>query len=89
MPLYSIKRVVGDVSQQEVDAAAYRAIICAYQFDDLKWHRSYWQADIGELTCLYEAQSPEQLQEHALQSRLPCDEVLEVKEIVPQAYIHG
>lgn len=89
MPLFEIRRRLGPVTRDELDAAAYRAIVCSYQFDDLKWLRSYWQQEMGEITCIYEAKDQSQIREHSLQSRIPCDQVREVTEVTPEPYIHG
>jgi hypothetical protein len=89
MPLYRIKREVGYLSQEEMDAAALRALVCAPQFPGLKWIRSYWDRERGRVDCLYEAESPKQLQEHAATARIPCDDVRPVEEMLPEAYLHG
>lgn len=89
MPLYRIRRDIGEISQQDLDAASFRAIVCAPQFPGLKWVRSYWDHAGGRLDCIYEAVNAEQLQEHARVSRIPCDEVHEVTEMLPDTYLHG
>lgn len=89
MPLYRIRREVGAITQEDLDAASFRAIVCAPQFPGLKWHRSYWDRDAGLLDCVYEATGPSQLVEHARVSRIPCDAVKEVSEVLPDTYIHG
>ena len=89
MPLYRIRREVGEISQDDMDAAAFRAIVCAPQFPGLKWHRSYWDQEKGLIDCFYEATGPTQLQEHARVARIPCDEVREVSELLPEVYVNG
>ena len=89
MPLYRIRRDVGEISQEDLDAASFRAIVCAPQFPGLKWVRSYWDRFGGRLDCIYEAVNAEQLEEHARVSRIPCDEVSEVTEMLPDSYLHG
>ena len=89
MPLYSIRRQLGKISEDELDASAFRAIVCAFQFEGLKWHRSYWDQQAGEITCIYEAQTPGQLEEHSRVSRIPCDSIAEVRVVRPEPYIHG
>ncbi|MEO8540501.1 MAG: nickel-binding protein [bacterium] len=89
MALYRIRRNVGDISKEDMDAASMRAIVCAVQFPGLKWHRSYWDREAGNLDCLYEASDPTHLEEHARVSRIPCDEVREVTEVLPETYLHG
>jgi hypothetical protein len=89
MPLYKIRRRVGEMSQDEMDAAAFRAIVCAPQFPGLKWHRSFWDREAGLVDCLYEAEDQAQIEEHARVSRIPCDEVRPVDELIPDAYINS
>ena len=89
MPLYKILRNVGDISPEDLDAAAFRAIVCAGQFTGLRWQRSFWNAEAGTIECLYEAENVRDLEEHARISRIPCDAVSEVREILPQTYLNG
>ena len=89
MAIYRIRRDVGDVTQEDMDAASFRAIVCAVQFPGLKWQRSYWDKSVGRLDCFYQAQDANQLEEHARASRIPCDEVVEVHEVLPETYING
>lgn len=89
MALYKILRNVGEISAEDMDAAAFRAIVCASQFTGLKWHRSYWNEATGYIECLYEAESVRDLEEHARISRIPFDEASEVKELLPETYING
>ncbi len=89
MPLYRIRRDLGPTTEDEIDAAGFRAIVCAPQFPGVKWHRSYWDRAAGRLDCIYEANNIQDLEEHARASRIPCDEVLEVTEIRPDKYLHG
>lgn len=89
MPLYRIRRDVGQLSQEEMDAAAFRAIVCAPQFPGLKWIRSYWDRETGRLDCIYEAANATQIEEHAATARIPCDQVRPVDEVMPETYLHG
>ncbi|MCC6958213.1 MAG: DUF4242 domain-containing protein [Dehalococcoidia bacterium] len=86
MPLYKIRRVIGPATQEDVDAAAFRAIVCAPQFPGLRWVHSYWDPAGGCLDCYYEAANPEQVHQHAELSRIPCDEVVEVQPVEPESY---
>jgi hypothetical protein len=89
VPLYRIRRNVGPISQEEMDASAFRALICAQQFPGLKWHRSYWDRAAGFVDCFYEAADAVQIEEHARTARIPCDEVRVVDELVPATYLGG
>lgn len=86
MPLFLIRRNVPGMDQGEIDAAGYRAIMCAYEYPGMKWHRSYWDRQRGVLECLYECQDEAEVRSHAERSRIPCDDVREVVIIDPVAY---
>lgn len=86
MPLYAIRRIVGPMEPDEVDAAAFRAVVCAYEFPGLSWVRSFWNAAQGELNCYYHAVDEAQVREHARKSKIPCDSVSIVTEILPDSY---
>lgn len=77
------------MSKNDMDAAAFRAIVCAPQFPGLRWHRSFWDQERGVLDCYYEATGPGQVEEHARVARIPCDQVYEVSELVPETYVNG
>jgi hypothetical protein len=87
MPLYSIRRDVPGATREDVDASAFRAVVCAYEYEGLRWIRSFWDEHKEQILCLYEALSPEQLEDHARRSRIPCDEVREVEELTPKMYV--
>jgi hypothetical protein len=89
MPLYAIRRELGKISRDELDASASRAIMCSYDFESMKWVRSFWDPEAGNITCFYEAASGEDLHEHARRARIPCDDVREVTEVTPELYVHG
>jgi hypothetical protein len=89
MPLFHVRRDVPGAGQEEVDASAVRALICATEFEGLQWIESQWDAENGVLFCLYEADSREQVVEHARRSRIPCDEVHEVVTVRPEEYVIG
>ena len=86
MPVYLIRRDVPGVTQEEMDAAAYRAIACTFYYDGVRWIRSFWDKDLGVLRCVYEANSAEDIFAHAQTSRIPCDEVREVHPFGPESY---
>lgn len=87
MPLFSVRRVVGDATKDDVDASAFRAIVCSYEYPGMKWHQSYWDVDRKELHCIYEANSAEEIFAHAERSKIPCDEVRLVTLIQPETYV--
>lgn len=89
MALFSIRRNVGPQTRDEMDAAALRAIMCAFEYPGLRWIRSYWDQAGGQITCFYEATDAGQIRDHSRRSRIPCDDVREVVELGPQEYTHG
>lgn len=89
MPLFKIRRLVGQASDEDIDAAALRSLWCLTDFPNMKWRHSLWDRDAGELVCLYEAPSVEEIRQHAAASRIPCDEISEVALIDPNEYLHG
>lgn len=86
MPLYLVRRAVPGASAADIDAAGYRAVACTFVYEGLRWRSSYWDRAAGELTCIYEAESVEQIREHSRQARIPCDDVTLVEEVNPEEY---
>lgn len=86
MPLYRIERPVGEVSQEEIDAAALRAVACMQNFPGMAWKRSFHDPVAGQLTCYYEARRPEDIRLHAEYAHIACERVTEVVEYLPDAY---
>jgi Nickel responsive protein SCO4226-like len=87
MSMFMVRRDIPGLTQEDVDAAAFRAITCAFYFPGMRWHRSYWDRDAGMLHCVYEAKNPEEVFAHAQRARIPCDEVREVSAFGPEAYV--
>ncbi|MCA9830165.1 MAG: DUF4242 domain-containing protein [Dehalococcoidia bacterium] len=88
MPLFHIRRPVPGSSPEDVDAAGFRALACAAEFDGLRWIVSHWDAERGELFCIYEAQSAAQILEHSRRARIPCDDVREVIPVRPDDIVN-
>ena len=86
MALYRIQRQWPPLSQEELDAAAFRAVTCLPRFPDLKWQRSYYDTATNRSTCCYEAEGPENIRWHAELARVPCDEIAAVVEYLPERY---
>jgi hypothetical protein len=89
MALFLIKRDVRGATATDYDAAIFRAISCVYDFEGLNWVHSYWDREAGFSYCIYEAESAEQLHQHAERAQIPCDEVYPVAHMVPEAYEAG
>lgn len=83
MPLFLIQRGLPGATQQDVDAAGYRAVACAFNYQGLRWVSSVWARDEERLYCLYEAESAEQIQDHSRRAAIPCDSVSAVLEVLP------
>ena len=81
MQLYAIIRRGGWANGQELEVAAARSREVGDQQmpDQVRWIRSYVTAEadgrVGTI-CIYQAASPEAIQEHARKARLPVDEVV-------------
>ena len=86
MPLFAIRRNVGPISADELDAAGFRATACATEFEGLRWERSFWDRARGQLLCYYEAKSADEIRRHSHMSNIPCDEITEVTEVLPDVY---
>ena len=83
MALYRIDRKTGPMSTAALDVAAARAIACAPRFPGVRWHRSYFDATAGVMTCFYDAPDVDAIRRHAEAAQLPADLVVEVVELVP------
>lgn len=49
MPKYILVRTVGEVSEEEMEAAAKRSIEALEQMPDVRWIRSYYSSEEGKL----------------------------------------
>ena len=89
MTTYVIERNLGQVSDAQLqEAAAFSKQVRNERFPDVGWDRSYVvKTDSGLLTfCIYEAESPERVLEHARAANLPADRIHEVVMVVdPEA----
>ncbi len=86
MPTYSIRRVTGTLSKEDLDGSVYRAIACSLYFPGLQWIKSYVDDAAGEILCIYEANREEDVWEHARRAGIPCDAVSVVRTIGPSDY---
>jgi uncharacterized protein DUF4242 len=89
MPLFTIRRDLRGTTQSERDAAGIRAVVCALEYEDLRWIRSYWDEEAGVMQCYYEARDSAEVREHSLRASIPCDEVSEVVEVLPFGYMES
>ena len=72
MPKYFLVRTLGEVSEEEMEAAA-KVHRSPGADADVRWIRSYYSSEEGKLYCEYEAPSIELLFEHAQRARIPLD----------------
>lgn len=86
MPKYLLVRTVGQLSDEEIQAAALRSIGALGQMPEVRWIRSYYSAEEGKLYCEYEAPSVEAVFEHAQRARIPLDRAEVVRELEPSMF---
>ena len=87
MNTYVILRRGGGRSPEDLQAAAERSKQVGEEemSDDVRWIRSYVLEEGGGsvgTVCVYEASSPEAIQEHASRADLPVDEVIPIADTV-------
>jgi hypothetical protein len=83
LQLVLVRRQLEPLTPGEFRAIALQAIMCAYEYSDMRWLRSYWARETDQLFCLFETKSHDLVREHAERSRIPCDEVHDAVEILP------
>jgi ribosomal protein L32E len=89
MPRYVIQRKLGEVSDAQLqEAAVHSKRVREERFPDIGWDHSHVvRTPSGLMTfCIYDARSPERIQEHARAAGLPADVIYEVAaEVDPAA----
>jgi hypothetical protein len=84
---YAILRRSGWRSPGDLEEAAGRSrqVADEQMSDDIKWIRSYvleeGEGSVGTV-CIYQASSPEAIQNHADRAELPVDEIIPVADTV-------
>ncbi|CAN5752787.1 hypothetical protein BH20ACT11_BH20ACT11_10990 [soil metagenome] len=86
MPKYILVRTVGEVSEEEMEAAALKSLEAVDQLPGVRWIRSYYSAEEGKLYCEYESPSVELVYEHARLADLPIDRCSVVRELEPAMF---
>ena len=81
--LFVIERDFTGYSEAEVNAAAFRAKVCAMYFERMRWVRSFYDEVTQQSRCLYEALSANDVQLHARASVVSCEQVSPVEELFP------
>ena len=78
MPRYIIERDVGEITQEQLDAAGKKSVEVLAQMQDVTWIRSYVSHADGKIFCEYEAPSADRIREHARRAGLPANKISEV-----------
>ncbi len=86
MPRYIIHRTVGQLSDDEIDAAGKAGNGALTDMAGIRWVRSYYSAEEGKIYCEYEALNLELLFEHARRANLPIDGATVVRELDPAMF---
>jgi Protein of unknown function (DUF4242) len=87
MQTYAIMRRRGWATRQELDEAGERSnrVREGEMAGEMRWVRSYFVREedgmLGTI-CIYEADGPDAIREHARRADLPADEILPVSETV-------
>jgi hypothetical protein len=81
LQLVLVRRKLGPIQEREFRALALQAIMCAHEYSDLLWMRSFWAVEQEELTCVFRTRHHDLVREHAQRSRIPCDEVSDAVEV--------
>jgi hypothetical protein len=82
VPRYLIHRVLGDVSDEELEAAAeVSRRVRAEQFPSIEWEHSHVvRTDAGRVSyCVYAAPNAQLIRDHAAAAGLPADDIQEIE----------
>jgi hypothetical protein len=87
MDTYVILRRAGWRSPEDLEQAAERSrqVGDEEMADDIRWIRSYVLEEGGSsvgTVCVYQATSPEAIQDHASRADLPVDEIIPIADTV-------
>ena len=87
MPRYLVQRSLGDIGEQELEAAAEESTrVRAEQFPQIAWERSHVVRTADGLMgyCIYAAPDEQHIRDHAAAAGLPVDVVQEIeRDLVP------
>ena len=88
MARFIIERNVGQLTDEELQAAGERSNKVLAEMEGVVWIRSYVSHAEGKIYCEYEAPSAELVAEHARRAGLPADKISEVAlEISPSMFV--
>lgn len=86
MPTYLIHRTVGQLSDEEIEAAGRRSNQALTGMPGVRWIRSYYSSDEGKIYCEYEAPDLDVLFDHARRADLAFDGGHVVRELRPEMF---
>jgi hypothetical protein len=86
MPKYILFRTVGELSEEDLEAASLRSLEVLDRMPEVRWIRSYYSVEEGKIYCEYEAPSVELLFEHARRAGIPLDSAEVVQELEPSMF---
>ena len=89
MALFMIRRQLAGYTEDELDAAMFRSMVCVKAFPGMRWVRSYGNEKSEESMCLYEAQSLEDVWAFTRMAHVQVDDIWEVSEVNPDVYWSG
>jgi hypothetical protein len=87
MPLYLIERAFAE--QLELTSEDVRLIEDVNADEGVRWLFSFLSADRRRSYCLYEAPSPDAIENAARRAGIPADAVVEVNRITADMYLQG
>jgi hypothetical protein len=82
MPRYLIHRMLGDATEEQLEAAAETSRrVRAERFPEIEWEHSHVvRTEHGLISyCVYAAPSAQHVRDHAAAAGLPADEVQEIE----------
>lgn len=82
MALFLIERSFAE--QLQLESEGVRQILDVNEDLGVEWLFSFLSADKKKTYCLYEADDPERLREHARVLGIPADVIVEVNKLVPE-----
>jgi hypothetical protein len=87
MPRYVVLRALGDITDEQLEAAADNATdVRLDQFPEITWEHSHVTRTADGLLayCVYAAPTAQHLRDHAAAAGIPADDVQEIAhELVP------
>jgi hypothetical protein len=86
LALFLVPRTEPFAGESDLDAAMFRALLCAQSFPGFKWIRTYYTEDSKKAFCVYEANSADDVRAYSRLANIPYDAVIEVEELTRETY---